>query len=163
MPYAMDMLIGGWSFSFINTVVGQPINLTYDPNAAFIATDGSKNSAVYRPNVIGDPLEPTGQRTIYQYFNPNTVLVPMDVTHPYGTAGRNIAVSNAMFNLDMGLRKQFPLWSERDRLEFCAEFFNTLNKTNCQAANGDHSSPSFGQISSAFPARQVQFALKLIF
>jgi hypothetical protein len=108
-------------------------------------------------------MEPAGQQTISQYFNPNTILVPTDVTHPYGNAGRNIGVSNAMFNLDMGLRKQFPLWSERDRLEFRAEFFNTLNKTNFQAATGDRSSSSFGQISSAFPARQVQFALKLIF
>jgi hypothetical protein len=95
MPYAMDMLLGGWSFSFINTMVShQPINLTYDPNSAFIATDGSENSAIYRPNVIGDPMEPAGQRTITQCFNPNIVLVPTDVTHPYGNAGRNIGVSN---------------------------------------------------------------------
>jgi hypothetical protein len=164
MPSAMDTLLGGWSVSFINTMVsGQPVNLTYDPNAAFIATDGSKNSAIYRPNIIGDPVMPASQRTINQYFNPATVLAPADVTQPYGNAGRNIGVSNALFNLDMGLRKQFTLWSERERLEFRAEFFNTLNKTNFQAANGDRSSSSFGQISSTFPARQAQFALKLIF
>ena len=38
-----------------------------------------------------------------------------------------------------------------------------MNKTNFQAATGDVSSSSFGVISSALPARQVQFALKLLF
>jgi hypothetical protein len=43
------------------------------------------------------------------------------------------------------------------------EFFNTLNKTNFSAANGDRSSSSFGKITSTLPARQVQFALRLLF
>ena len=57
----LDALLGGWTLSGINTMAsGQTINLTYDPNAAFIATDGSKNSAIYRPNIIGDPMMPSG-------------------------------------------------------------------------------------------------------
>ena len=43
------------------------------PHAAFIATDGSKNSAIYRPNITGNVMEPAGQRSIYEYFNPNNV------------------------------------------------------------------------------------------
>jgi hypothetical protein len=163
-PLILNTLLGGWSLSGINTMTsGQPINLTYDPSAAFIATDGSKNSAIYRPNAIGNPMEPSGQRTINQYFNPNTVLVPTDVTQPYGSAGRNIGRSNAYFNLDLGIHKQFPIWKEGKYLQFRTEFFNTLNKTNFSPANGDRSSSSFGAITSTFPARQVQFALKLIF
>ena len=52
LPLVADLVFGGWSLSGINTMTsGQPVNLTYDPSAAFIATDGSKNSAIYRPNV----------------------------------------------------------------------------------------------------------------
>ena len=164
MPYLADLLLGGWGVSGINTMTsGQPINLTYDPSAAFIATDGSKNSAVYRPNITGDPMMPAGQRTIYQYFDPNTVQVPTDVTQPYGNAGRNIGRSNAYFNLDLGIQKQFLIWREGKYLQFRTEFLNALNKTNFSPANGNRSNSAFGTITSTFPARQVQFALKLIF
>ncbi len=163
MPFALDALLGGWAVSGINTMTsGQTINLTYDPSAAFIATDGSKNSAIYRPNITGNPMEPSGQRSIYEYFNPNTVQVPTDVSHPYGNAGRNIGRSNAFFNLDFGIHKQFRLGESR-ALEFRTEVFNTLNKTNFSPANGDRSSASFGTITSTLPARQVQFALRFMF
>jgi outer membrane receptor protein involved in Fe transport len=164
MPLWENALLGGWTLTGINTMTsGQPINLTYDPSAAFIATDGSKNSAIYRPNITGDPMEPKGQRTIKQYFNPNTVSVPTDVTHPYGNAGRNIGISNAYFDMDLGLKKEFPLYGEGRFLQFRTEFFNALNETNFSPANGDRSSSSFGTITGTFPARQVQFALKIIF
>jgi hypothetical protein len=53
--------------------------------------------------------------------------------------------------------------NEATRLEFRAEFFNLFNKTNFQAANSDITSSAFGTITSTFPARQVQLALKLYF
>jgi outer membrane receptor protein involved in Fe transport len=164
LPAWADTVIGGWGLSGINTVEsGQTINLTYDPSAAFIATDGSKNSAVYRPNITGDIYPAAGLQTINNFFNTATVLVPTNVSQPYGNAGRNIGRSNAYFNLDLGLQKRFPVWREGRYLEFRTEFFNALNKTNFSPASGDRSSSSFGTISSTFPSRQVQFALKLIF
>lgn len=164
IPGWADTLVGGWGLSGINTMEsGQTINLTYDPSAAFIATDGSKNSAIYRPNITGDIYPPSGQQTINNYFNLTNVQVPTNVSQPYGNAGRNIGRSNAYFNLDLGLQKRFPIWKEGRFLEFRTEFFNALNKTNFSPANGDRSSSSFGTISGTFPARQVQFALKLIF
>jgi hypothetical protein len=162
--YALNGLLGDWSLSGINSATsGQTINLTYDPSAAFIATDGSKNSAIYRPNVSGDPMMPKGQRTVTQYFNPATVSVPTDVTQPYGNAGRNIGRSNTYQDLDLGIRKQFPLWSEGKFLEFRSEIFNSLNKTNLSPANGDRSTSKFGTITGSLPARQIQFALKMLF
>lgn len=164
MPWMMDALLGGWSVAVINTMQsGQTINLTYDPSAAFIATDGSKNSAVYRPNIIGNIYPAAGQQNINNYFNTATVLVPVDVTAPYGNAGRNIGRSNAYFDLDTGIHKQFRLPGEARSLEFRTEVFNTLNETIFSPASGDRSSSSFGKITSTFPARQVQFALRLAF
>jgi Carboxypeptidase regulatory-like domain/TonB dependent receptor/TonB-dependent Receptor Plug Domain len=164
MPSVLDALAGGWALSGINTMTsGQPINLTYTPGAAFVATDGSKNSAVYQADVTGNPMLPAGERTISRYFNTSNVHVPTDVSHPFGNAGRNTARSNSFYNLDLGVHKQFQLPGESRKLEFRAEVFNALNKTNFQAATGDVASSSFGVISSAMPARQVQFALKLLF
>jgi TonB dependent receptor len=165
MPRWLDAVAGGWIVSGINSMLsGEPINLTYDPSSAFVATDGTKNSAVYTPNLVGPTIYPAaGQQTIKNYFKTNNIQVPTDVSHPYGNAGRNIGTSNAIFNLDSGVHKQFPLWNESSKLEFRGEFFNTLNQTIFSPASGDRSSSSFGTITSTFPARQVQFALRLLF
>jgi hypothetical protein len=164
LPYAVDALLGGWTLSGINTMVsGQSINLTYDPSSAFLATDGTKNSAVYRPNVLGNPMFPGDQQTWSAYFNKAMVAVPTDVTQPYGNAGRNICSSSPLYNLDLGIHKQFRLPWEGRNLEFRGEVFNALNKTNFSPANSDVSSSSFGRITTTFPARQVQFALRLAF
>jgi hypothetical protein len=48
-------------------------------------------------------------------------------------------------------------------VQFRSEFFNALNHTNFGAPNSDVSSAAFGTIRSTFPARQIQFALKLSF
>ncbi len=163
MPYLADAVLGGWTLAGINTLQsGQTINLTYDPNSAFISTDGGKNSAIYRPNLTGSIYPAAGQQTITNYFNLATVVVPTDVTLPYGNAGRNIGRSNPYYDLDLGIHKQFRLGEGRS-MEFRTEVFNTLNMTNFSPANGDRSSSSFGRITSTFPARQVQFALRLAF
>ncbi len=61
------------------------------------------------------------------------------------------------------MHKQFNLWTERTLLEFRAEAFNLLNQTNFQAPHSNISSAPFGSITSMFPARQLQFAAKILF
>ena len=164
LPLLADALLGGWTLSGINTMAsGQTINLSYSPSAAYIATDGSKNSAIYQPNLLGDPMMPAGQRTVQQYFNPAMVQIPTDVTHPYGNAGRNTMRSNALFNCDLGIHKQFRLPGENRSVQFRTEVFNVLNKTNFSPAASDRANSSFGTITSTFAARQAQFALRVAF
>ena len=116
-----------------------------------------------RPNISGDVLAPEDQRTIDNYFNKNNVAIPT-VDQPFGNAGRNIARSNAFYQFDFGLQKNFRLpINEVSKIEFRMEAFNLFNKTNFGAANSDRSSSAFGTIRSTFPARQLQFALKLSF
>lgn len=162
---ALDAILGGWAISAINVMTsGQPINLRYNPTAAFQVTANLaafQGGTSFRPNVIGEPLAPDQLRTIDNYFNRDTVLIPIDPTQPFGSAGRNIARSHAFYQLDLGLHKNFALPWEDKRVEFRAEFFNALNKTNFRAADGNRSNAGFGTIRSTFPARQIQFALKL--
>jgi hypothetical protein len=68
-----------------------------------------------------------------------------------------------LVNWDVGIFKEFPLGSERYRLQFRGEFFNTLNRANFSAPNVTQSSSGFGQISSAGDPRIGQLALKLLF
>jgi hypothetical protein len=161
LPAPIETLLGGWALSGINTMTsGQPINLTYDPSAAFSVTTAN---LVYRPNIIGDPELPAGQRGPTQYFNKANVLPPTNAAQPFGNAGRNIARGFPYYNLDLGIHKQFPLVGDSKKLEFRAEVFNTLNKTNFSPPSGDVSKATFGTVTSTLPARQVQFALKLLF
>jgi hypothetical protein len=64
---------------------------------------------------------------------------------------------------DVRLQKNFPLRWEKSRLEFQAECFNLLNKTNFRSPNSSRSSSNFGTITSAFPPRIMQFALRFAF
>jgi hypothetical protein len=72
-----------------------------------------------------------------------------------------VARSNSFWQADLGIYKEFPLPREGARVEFRSEFFNLLNRTNFLAANGRVDQASFGTITGTFPARQIQFALKL--
>jgi hypothetical protein len=117
----------------------------------------------YRPNLTGDPVTPEGERTISNYLNPETVVIPTDRSQPFGNAPRNVARSNAFYQFDLGLHKSFGLGRQQTRLEARIEAFNLFNTTNFGPANGNRSASSFGAISSTFPARQIQLGLKLYF
>jgi hypothetical protein len=152
--------LGGWQFTAINTATsGLPINLTWDPTPQF-QVSGAPN---YRPNISGNPVTPEGQRTTANYLNRATVSIPTDPGNPWGNAGRNIARGYPFYQLDIGLHKEFRLWSEASHLQVRAEAFNLFNQTNFTAPNSDISSSAFGSITSTFPARQLQFAMKVLF
>jgi hypothetical protein len=156
----VNAVLGGWRSSVINTMTsGQPINLTYGPSSQFQVS----TAPTYRPNITGDIMLPSSQRNIDNYFNAANVQLPTDPSKPFGNAGRNIARAPAFYNADLGLHKEFPLFSEKRHLEFRSEFFNVLNKTNFQAPNSNRSSSGFGQTRATYAARVVQLALKLVF
>ncbi len=155
----VDGVLGGWQFSVINTAVsGLPVNLSYSPSSAFQVS----GLPTYRPNIIGNPVTPGG--TVSNYLNPATVIIPTDVSHPFGNAGRNIARAPGLLQPDLAMHKQFRLWSEASKLEIRVEAFNAINRTNLGAPDGNRSNGSFGTITSlAGPARQLQFGAKLYF
>jgi len=160
IPRALDAVLGGYRLTLINRLTsGRPFNLTYSPSSEFQV--GAP--ITYRPNLIGDPVTPSGERTIDNYLNPAAVVIPTDRSQPFGDAPRNVARGPGLWQLDLGLHKQFQLFNENTRIEFRAEAFNLFNRTNFGAPNGNISSAGFGQIRSALPARELQFALKLYF
>ena len=122
----VEAIGGGWRLTAINTMVsGQPINLRYNPSS--LATVSALPS--YRPNVTGDAMMPDGQRTIVRYLNPDVVQIP-DINQPFGNAGRNTARSNPLFQLDIAGHKEFRIPREGTQLQFRADLFNALNRTN---------------------------------
>ena len=81
----------------------------------------------YRPDLLGKPNTEDGDPK--NYLSRTTVINPPG-TRPFGTAGRNVATAPATFMTDVRIQKTFPLHWEKSRLEFQAECFNLLNKTN---------------------------------
>jgi Carboxypeptidase regulatory-like domain len=155
----LDAVAGGWGLNVINTMTsGLPLNVTYGAT-----TQASVSSLTTpRPNLTGVSFYLATGNPIY-YLNPAAFSVP-SYTQPWGTAARNMVRAPAFYNLDFGLHKNFAILSEARYLQFRAEAFNLLNKTNFSPPGTlSANSSGFGVFSSSFPARQVQLALKLIF
>jgi Carboxypeptidase regulatory-like domain/TonB dependent receptor-like, beta-barrel/TonB-dependent Receptor Plug Domain len=170
--YLVESVIGGWRVTLINSITsGLPANITYNPTAAFQV--GS--SLTYRPNqLLSDLYTPESERDPSNYLNINAVTVPTDRSQPFGTIGRNTVRGPNFWQADLGLHKSFPIFSESTRLEFRMESFNLFNRSNFLVPDTNASNirivnnapvpgGSYGRISGTYPARQIQFALKLIF
>ncbi len=164
-PQFLDMVIGGWQLTAINSnTSGQPFNLIYSPSAAFQLSPLLNQ----RPNVSGNPVNPKSSWTktstsLTGYLNTASVTIPTDANHPYGNAGRNSLRDMTFNQFDLGLHKSFRLWNEHSSFDLRGEAFNVLNKVNYMAPNSNRSSGSYGSITSAFPPRQLQVAGKLSF
>jgi hypothetical protein len=161
----MQTLAGGWQFTGINTATaGAPINLIYSEPSQMDVSDLLN----YRPNVNGDPRNPRGswvktKTSLNGYLSSTAVTLPTNVAQPYGNAGRNSVRDNAFYQMNAGLHKAFPLWSESSNLDFRCEAFNALNAVNYQNPDSNRSDGGYGNITSYFPPRQIQLALKLTF
>jgi hypothetical protein len=168
-----DLAIGGWELSAINSVnTGIPLNVFYAPSAAQDVTGLPTNSeyrgtAILRPGVTGPVPNMTRDQSIRAYFgpaigSPGSIFTLPSASAPFGNLGRNAFRAPGLWDWDLGASKNFTL-TERARLQFRGEFFNVLNHTNLGIPNQQANSTSFGAITGTFPARQVQFGLKLSF
>jgi hypothetical protein len=176
LPYAIDAVLGGWNLTGINTMTsGQAVNFRYTPSPVTANLPTFLGGIALRPNLVGNPLLSNG-RTIDRWFNTEAIRLPTQ-DQPFGNAGRNLGRGPSFYQFDLGLQKSLalPVINESSRLEFRAEFFNLLNKTNFGTPSGTatgivfnadgtlRTAGGFGTIRSTFPARQIQFALKLSF
>lgn len=155
-PGPVNWFATGWQ---INTVVqfqtGLPFSVTE-------VADQSQTGvgATERPNRPGDGNLPVSQRNATAWFNTSAfVLNPLGT---YGNAGRNILFQNGTKNVDLSLFKN-NYFRERFNLQFRAEFFNMLNDTNFGPPAAAIDGPKFGVVSATGPAREIQFAFKLLF
>ncbi len=114
-----------------------------------------------RPNRLASGAL-SGTPSTSEWFSTAAFAIPS--TPAYGNAGRNILRGPGTTNLDFSLSKSIALGTaERRRLQFRAEFFNALNHTNFGLPQNSIDSPAFGTITSAAPAREIQFGARLEF
>jgi hypothetical protein len=163
----VEALLGGWQIAGINWIYsGEAATLTYTPPATFqvsgIQQDfrGANN---YRPNLTGNPVLPSDQRTPQAYLDRNAVVVPTDPSQPFGNAPRNNIRGPYYWQIDFMAGKRFPMPWRSGFAEFRIEAFNLLNRTNLRAPNANRSAAAFGTITATYDPRQLQLGLKLSF
>lgn len=163
-------LISGWSLSSIVTLqTGFPLTpqLSYNPS-----NNGDTRNPV-RPFINPGFSGPIVLGTPTQWFNPAAFIAPPSTSGFYGNAGRDMFIGPGLATWDFSVLKNTTI-RERLHLQFRAEIFNLLNRANFNtpnliaftpptATNPTGVSGTAGAITStSTTARQVQFALKLL-
>jgi len=153
-----NAVLGGWQVSGLTTFKsGMPLGITTSTNN----TNTYGNSQ--RPNLVGNPNAlPTGVDRHYEWFNIAAFAQPPAFT--FGNVGRALPSTRGpgLNDWDIGIQKYFQP-TERFRLQFRAEFFNAFNHPNFYQPDTNLGDASFGALNTAFPGRDIQFALKLLF
>jgi Carboxypeptidase regulatory-like domain/TonB dependent receptor len=166
MNPVLDGVLGGWELTTINTgSTGLPINVYYAPSAFNDVSGGAnaeyRGQMFERPNVSGTAASQSRAQSLLTYFAGYTFSTPPP-NAPFGNLGRNAFLAPGFAQWDLGVDKTFRI-TEAIRLQFRSEFFNVLNHTNFGPPTNITTSGSFGTITNTLPARQIQFALKLLF
>jgi hypothetical protein len=152
----LGVLGNDWTMSALVTLQsGVPVALTQTTNFNAFAGFG-----VQRPNLVGDPALPAGQRTASQWFDTAAFAVAPQFT--LGSASRNPVRGPSYRDVDFALVRRIPVRA-RPAIEVRAEVFNLLNTPNLGAPNAVLGAANFGTITTAFDPRVVQLALKFVF
>ncbi|MFN0165190.1 MAG: carboxypeptidase regulatory-like domain-containing protein [Bryobacteraceae bacterium] len=159
-----NAVLGGWNVSGITTMrTGLHLNPTIGA--------GNCNSSLFnscRADAIGPTIQNGESGVDKPRFLRDAYEFPLKPGRPaqpprFGTSGYNTLRGNGINNWDMSLQKNFSL-TERFRLEFRWETFNTWNHGQFASPTGSPDNPNFGRtFSTQVNPRENQFALKLYF
>jgi len=190
--FKKNKLLGGWTLSGNHTyATGNPFTVTagYDVNADGVGNDRPilLNQALYGTSVDNGRSNPaTGQPYSIQqlplsgFFPTIATPVGQRVFDPGGSGkdslGRNTFFGQGMANWDAGIYRTFPGIRDGHRLQFRAEFYNTLNTPRFALPTRSAQSLAFGRITSTYnpfnfvgasrlddTARMLQFSLRYTF
>jgi outer membrane receptor protein involved in Fe transport len=168
MSRVADLIVGGWSSSFLVVAhSGFPVTILGRDNTNQ-AVRGNVRANRYRP------LTYTNQ-SIDNWFGTGNTFCTLGVDDgkcAYGDAALGLFGNTAIgteqapsfFDLDGSIGKRFKL-AEKKALDFRTEFFNLMNHTSFGPPGRSLATPAtFGVITSqTTPSRNIQFGLKLMF
>ena len=173
---AVDLLFGGWQFSGITSIrSGEAYNagLSFDPTNTGAGyadrihdpTDFSFGTDVQQSLGCSNP----GHQTLDCFFNQAVFVLPplapgQTFARVFGNAGHGNLRGPDQVNFDFALLKNFRI-TERNRLQFRAEFFNLFNHPQFALPGGTVDEPGGAAITSTLldNEREIQFGLKWSF
>jgi hypothetical protein len=158
----VDAVVGGWQVSPIVTWrTGWPLPIYgAADNSGTFGRGARADCNGSLPGILNTPI--TGGTGGIQWFTNNGNFTnPADGT--FGNCAPQLSGlrSPHYTDVDLGLAKNFQI-TERFKLQFRSEFINAFNHVQYNAPNVSLGS-TIGQITSAQPSRQIQFALKLYY
>ncbi len=145
-------VLGGWQVTGIyGFTSGSPISIGV-PGATL------GNGRGTRASLAGDPYLSGG--TADRWFNTSAFVAPGAFL--FGNSGIGILDGPGSHVLDTGLMKNFYV-TESKYVQFRWEMFNAPNHVNLSNPGATLGTATFGRITSAGSARQMQLALKFVY
>ena len=160
----MRTALGGWVLSGVTQAeAGSPVNVHYNgPD-----TLGLGGNTANRPNVVGPRGYP---KTQMQWFKTSAFGNPVapwngGTNEGFGNARKDAVVGPGLFNWNLSMFKDFLFTSKSEgpRLELRVESFNTFNHTEFNNIDTGTNNPTFGQVTSTYDPRELQFGGKIMF
>ncbi|MGH9349489.1 MAG: hypothetical protein ACRD26_19735, partial [Vicinamibacterales bacterium] len=159
-------LLGGWQINgIVQYQTGYPFNVYTSapyPNGDFNG-DGVMNDRPNLPSYGVNPPSTSNEAYISGFIKAADFPRPQRMP---GNLPRNAYRGPRYTTTDLSLFKSFALSRWQDaRIQLRVEAFNVFNTVNLRLPgfNGDLNSGLFARATSTFPAREVQFALKVIY
>jgi hypothetical protein len=157
-------LAGGWS---LDAIVTARSGFPFTPQLSFNPSNNGDTRNSVRPSFNPDFTGPVVLGGPDRYFNPNAFIVPPNGT--FGNVGRDTFIGPGLAAFDLSARKDMAVM-EKVRVEFRAEFFNVLNRSNFNTPNlivftqpsGSPATTAGIITSTSSSARQIQFGLKVL-
>lgn len=177
-------LTKGWSlYPIISYRTGFPLDVFagFSQSTTSPGPSGAGDRDLVRANLVGNTIvifDPRQARTLSGasgnfYFNPGNIInsgfptssqaVANPAVRTYGSLPRNAFRGPGRGNFDLAVAKLTPLYKERVNMEFRAEFFNLINHAEFRDPSTNINSRLFGQITTTFDPRIIQFAVRFTF
>lgn len=153
---ALDYVLGNWDLNgIVSFYSGVPFDVTTSNGDISNTGNVTERADLVLPNPYPANKTPT------EWINPAAFATPANYT--FGTLGRNTLRSDSSKNFDFSIIRRFP-FLERYAFEFRADSFNLTNTPVFSGPSNTLGNPNFGVVTStANSARELQFALKLLF
>jgi hypothetical protein len=141
---------GGWQMSGV-------IRLQTGP---YSTVTGSTSTGTRRADYLGGNIYAQSGQNVNNWLNKAAFAAAP--AGNWGTSGINIVEAPGLQSYDLSVAKHFNV-TERMTLRLQGDFFNAFNVANFSGLNTTITSSAYGTLSSAYPPRQIQLALKLAF
>jgi hypothetical protein len=148
-----DLLLGGWTMDgFVRAQTGRPYNVVTGSDRANVGRTYQRPDALRNPN--------NGPKTPDQWFDTTAFTLPAPFT--YGNSGAFTVEGDGRLYVDLSLGKRFAI-TENQYFQLRGEFYNMPNAVKMLDPGTTFSSSSFGTVTTATDARQIQLALRFTF
>ncbi|HEX4038820.1 MAG TPA: TonB-dependent receptor [Acidobacteriaceae bacterium] len=155
-----DEIAGGWKLAGISTLRTGPWT-----------TLGSQQNIGFFDGALPDLTGPVNDHSLHAGLGRNGRLGPyintrnvmnLSAVGIQGSSGTHNVENPGYQDYDVSAYKSWNL-GEKPALTFRADFFNVFNRVNFQTISTYDLSSNFGDVSSAYPAREIQLSLRFTF